>query len=155
MSTTSTSASEGITSGVQTFISEHKKLIIGVAAASVATALAVVLYTNSSALPLPDLERGDAKKPSKKKKNKTSKKESPTPPLNPNGPILEEIPEKDRATCKDYLRLLAITYSLYIAPQQLSDSEIKSLSSEVSILELQIYMCMLTRSRNGQNAQQR
>ncbi|CAG7854781.1 Mitochondrial import receptor subunit tom70 AltName: Full=72 kDa mitochondrial outer membrane protein; AltName: Full=Mitochondrial import receptor for the ADP/ATP carrier; AltName: Full=Mitochondrial precursor proteins import receptor; AltName: Full=Translocase of outer membrane tom70 [Serendipita indica DSM 11827] len=92
---------DGIVSSVQNFVSEHKKLVIGVAAAAVATAVAVVLYTNSASLSADDLERGDEKRHAKKKKSKTAKgkKSSPTKTtFDPNGPILEEVPKEDVPT---------------------------------------------------------
>jgi hypothetical protein len=94
--------SEGIVSNIQNFVSENKKLVIGVAAAAVATTLAVVLYTSNRA-PVKDVERGEEKKSSTKKKTKSSKAKnngSAAQMFDPNGPILEEIPKDDTPTCK-------------------------------------------------------
>jgi hypothetical protein len=101
MASNNTAPSEGIVSSLQNFVGEHKKLIIG--AAAVATAVAVVYYTTSSTStePAENLELGEPKK-SKKKKTRTSKRDSPAP--QPNGAILEELPKGDRPTCKS-LRL--------------------------------------------------
>ncbi|KAG8835674.1 TOM (translocase of outer membrane) complex component [Serendipita sp. 399] len=109
-----TSASDGIVSNVQKFVSEHRKLVIGVTAAAVATAVAVVLFTSTNT-PASDLERGEEKHSSKKKKIKSSKNKKNSPdtlPLDPNGPILEEI-TKDETPA---------------SPPNLTDNEIKGLS---------------------------
>jgi hypothetical protein len=105
MASNNAAPSEGIVSSLQTFVGEHKKLIIG--AAAVVTAVAVVYYTtgSTSTVPAEDLEQGEHKK-SKKKKTKTSKGGNPAP--QPNGAILEELPKEDRPTCKS-LRLPRIT----------------------------------------------
>jgi mannitol-specific phosphotransferase system IIBC component len=94
-------SSDGIVSNVQNFVAEHKKLVIGVTAAAVATTLAVVLYKHS-ALPADDLEKRDEKKSSKKKKgqsSKTKKNGTLSQPFDPNGPIIEEVQKEDIPTC--------------------------------------------------------
>ncbi|KAG8761087.1 TOM (translocase of outer membrane) complex component [Serendipita sp. 396] len=109
-----TSTSDGIVSNVQNFVSENKKLVIGVTALAVATALAVVVYTTTNT-PASDLEHGEEKQSSKKKKSKSSKNKKNSPktlPLDPNGPILEEVTKDEAPT----------------SPPNLTDSEIKGLS---------------------------
>jgi len=105
-----TPGSEGIVSKIQDFAYEHKKVVLAVSAAAVATAVAVVLYTNVGRSSIGDVEKGDEKKSSKKKKTKGSKtnKTGPTEPFDPNGPILEEIPKVEGPTCKSSLLLLII-----------------------------------------------
>lgn len=109
MASTSPAApsSDGIVSNIQNFVTEHKKLVIGVTAAAVATTLAVALYT-ANVSPADDLEKGDDKRSSKKKKSKGSKSKkngTPSQPFDPNGPILEEVQKEEMPTCGPFVSL--------------------------------------------------
>lgn len=88
----------GLVSNVQNFVSENKKLVIGVLAAAVAvTVVAVVFTSSSSSSQSTDLERGDEKKSSKKKKSKSSKPKKGV--ADPSGPVLEEVQPEDSLAC--------------------------------------------------------
>jgi hypothetical protein len=86
-------------SALQNWVSDNKKVVIAVSAAAVATAVAVVLYTNAGRPSIEDIEKGDDKKSLKKKKVKSKAKKA-TETFDANGPILEEVHKDETPTCK-------------------------------------------------------
>jgi len=112
-------------------------VVLAVSAAAVATAVAVVLYTNSSRASIEDVEKGEEKKNLKKKKAKSSKtkKAGSTDSFDPNGPILEEVHKDDTPTCKlifvSTFSYLCLSFLNLVAPQNLTDTEINGLTPQV------------------------
>jgi Na+/melibiose symporter-like transporter len=99
-STMASKASEtSAITALQNWVSDNKKVVIAVSTAAVATAVAVVLYTNAGRPSIEDIEKGDEKKSSKKKKAKSKAKKA-TEAFDANGPILEEVPKDETPTCK-------------------------------------------------------
>jgi len=100
---------------IQNWVSDNKKVVIAVGAAAVATAVAVVLYTNSGRSSIKDVEKGDDKKDLKKKKAK-AKATKTAEPFDPNGPILQEVHKDETPTCKvvcSFLFTFAYLFCIY------------------------------------------